>query len=351
VNWSAIPYAASGANAAITSASALTAVTALASINGGQIAGFRNRIINGDMRINQRFGTSNATLVAAAAPAYIVDRFYAACTGANLTIGRTAGVSPQQYIMQATGAASVTGIRIGQLIESTNIYDLAGQTATFSAEISNSLLTTVTWTAYYANAVDDFSAKTQIATGTFTVSGAPTVYSTQIALPANTVNGIAIELSVGAQTSGAFKVGRWQLEAGSVATTFERLPINVVLPLVQRYYEKSFALETAPVQNAGANTGEAQYTAHAAGAVAQRAPTISFAVTKRIAPTTLTLYNPVAANSQIRDAIANADCSASGFQAINSTKGIVATCTGNASTAAGNRLIFHWTADAELVPS
>lgn len=212
-----------------------TAITA-SSINGGQLAGLRNRIINGDMRIDQRNGGSSQTITAASSAAYTVDRFYATCTGANVTGQRVAGSGADQYVYRFTGAASVTGIAFGQRIEATNIYDLVSTTATLSVELSNSLLTTVTWTAYYPTAGDNWSARTQIATGTFTITSTPTVYSAQIALGANITAGLEIELSVGAQTSGTWTIGQFQLENGSTATPFERRPLGIELPLSQRYY-------------------------------------------------------------------------------------------------------------------
>ena len=69
-------------------------------------------------------------------------------------------------------------------------YDLANTTATLSVNLSNSVLTTVTWTAYYANTADTFGTlasptRTQIATGTFTVStsGTQTVIGSVTATP------------------------------------------------------------------------------------------------------------------------------------------------------------------------
>ena len=44
-----------------------------------------NRIINGAMNIDQRNAGASQTITAAAALAYTVDRWYAYCTGANVT--------------------------------------------------------------------------------------------------------------------------------------------------------------------------------------------------------------------------------------------------------------------------
>jgi len=215
--------------------------TGTAAITSG-LTGFRNRIINGDMRIDQRNGGASQTFTAAAALAYSVDRFYGYCTGANATGARVTGTAPNEFVYRFTGAASVTAIGFGTRLESTNTIDLAGSTATLSVQLANSLLTSVTWTAYYANSTDAFGTlasptRTQIATGTFTVTSTLTSYSAQISVPSAATSGIEIVFTVGAQTSGTWTIDNVQLEAGSTATEFERRPIATELELCQRYYE------------------------------------------------------------------------------------------------------------------
>jgi len=215
--------------------------TGTAAITSG-LTGFRNRIINGDMRIDQRNGGASQTFTAAAALAYSVDRFYGYCTGANATGARVTGTAPNEFVYRFTGAASVTAIGFGTRLESTNTIDLAGSTATLSVQLANSLLTSVTWTAYNANSTDAFGTlasptRTQIATGTFTVTSTLTSYSAQISVPSAATSGIEIVFTVGAQTSGTWTIDNVQLEAGSTATEFERRPIATELELCQRYYE------------------------------------------------------------------------------------------------------------------
>ena len=224
--------------------------TGTAAITSG-LTGFRNRIINGDMRIDQRNAGASQTFTAAAALAYSVDRFYGYCTGANVTGQRVAGTSPNEFVYRFTGAASVTAIGFGTRLEATNTTDLAGSTATLSVQLANSLLTSVTWTAYYASTKDQFGTlasptRTQIATGTFTVTSTLTTYNTQISIPSAATTGIEIVFTVGAQTSGTWTIDNVQLEAGSTATEFERRPIGTELALCQRYYSKSYEDGTAP---------------------------------------------------------------------------------------------------------
>jgi hypothetical protein len=213
--------------------------------------GFKNRFINAQMQIAHRAtsGTSGAA-VPTTTPTYpSVDRWYAYATGATVTVARVAGSNANQYNLQATGAASVTAVGIGQRIEQLNCYDMADSTATLSVNISNSLLTTVTWTASYATSADTWSTKTQIATGTFTVTSTLTNYSAQISIPAAATTGIEILFTVGAQTSGTWVIGNVQLEKGGVATSFDYRAFNSELFLCQRYCQYAGGAATGSFDN------------------------------------------------------------------------------------------------------
>ena len=232
-----------------------TAAT-LASINGGPISGARNRLINGSMAIDQRNAGASQTFTAAAALAYSIDRWYGYSTGANVTGQRVQGATVGQFRYQFTGAGSVTAIGFGQRIEQLNSADLAGTTATLSVDLANSVLTTVTWTAFYANTADTFGTlasptRTQIATGTFTVNSTVTRYNTQISIPAAATTGIEIVFTVGAQTSGTWTIGDVQLEPGSVATPFERRSIGQELALCQRYYQHTIFVRIGGLSSSG----------------------------------------------------------------------------------------------------
>ena len=216
----------------------------------------RNILINGAMAIDQRNAGASQTITAGSALAYTIDRWYAYCTGANATGQRVAGTAPNQYNYRFTGASSVSKIGFAQRIEATNCQHLAGKTATLSADLANSLLTTITWVASYATTADAFGTiasptKTQIATGTFTVNSTLTRYATSIAIPAGATTGIEIEFSVGSQTSGTWTIGRVQLEDTPEQTAFENRTIQQELQLCEWYFKKTFALNVAPANNAG----------------------------------------------------------------------------------------------------
>ena len=230
--------------------SGTTGITLANQFDSASSFGFKNRIINGQMQIAQRATSATITAGSTIAAGYsTVDRFYVYCTGANVTAAQVAGSGATKNRLQITGAASVTAIGVGQRIEALNSYDLAGSTATLSVDISNNLLTSVTWTAYYANTTDTFGTlasptRTQIATGTFTVTSTLTNYNAQISIPAAATTGIEVVFTVGAQTSSIWVIGNVQLEKGSTATSFDYRPYGTELALCQRYYQ--FDTTTTP---------------------------------------------------------------------------------------------------------
>ena len=268
-------------------------IIASAGMPYGTSSFLRNKIINGNMAVDQRNAAASQTITAAAALAYTVDRWYGYCTGANVTGQQVAGATANQYRYQFTGAASVTAIGFGQRIEALNCADLAGTTATLSVVLSNSLLTTVTWTAYYANTTNTFGSLasptvTSISTGTFTVTSTAATYSANITIPAAATTGIQILFTVGAQISGTWVIGNVQLEPGSVATPFERPLYSKQVADCQRYYCKTFSLGTAPGNNI-TSTG-ALKGASRNGSTTEPSANWKFPVSMRTEPT-VTLYN------------------------------------------------------------
>jgi len=235
----------------------------------------RNRIINGDMHISQR--ATSATVTAGTAVPTVstgypcLDRWYVYSTGANVTAaqvsGSSVGASNIRNVMQITGAASVTEIGVGQRIENVNIMDLSGSTCTLSAYLADSLLTIVTWTAYSATTLNTFGTigtptKTQISTGTFTVTSTFQRYSASFNIPSGTNTGIEIVFTVGAQTSGTLTIGNVQVEGGSFASSYETRSFSHDLILCQRYFEilnNFYYLRTSNVASFGGNIVIMQY--------------------------------------------------------------------------------------------
>lgn len=118
---------------------------------------------------------------------------------------------------------------------------------------------------------------------------------------------------------------------------------------VLRFYQKTFPIDTAPVQNGGLG-GALQQIAGKAGAVALAAQgQWQYETRLRAAATTLTTYNPQAANAQARrvSGAASADQTATAT-ANSSERAVEWTATGDAVGVVGDRVILHMSADAEL---
>lgn len=282
---------------------------------------FRNRLTNGGFRIDQRNAGAAQTYTAGAALLYGIDRWYGYCSGANVTGQQIAVNGRRRY--QFTGAASVTAVGLGQRIEAANCADMAGQNAVLQVKLSSSSLTAVTWTAYYANTADTFGTlasptRTQIATGTFTITATEATYSAPIAVPAAATTGIEIVFSAGALLAAqTLTIGDAQLELGVVPTSPEVRPIATELSLCQRYFE----------------AGDF-YTVTASTATSSAYPAIVFKVVKRTNPS-------VAISSLVYSQTSNATLYSNSAHRFT----IIATVTssGVATSVAGN-----YTADAEL---
>jgi hypothetical protein len=318
--------------------------TGTAAITSG-LTGFRNRIINGDMRIDQRNAGASQSITAAS-PSYSVDRFIVRPIGATVTGQRVAGTGSTQYVYQLTGAASVTQLQFEQRIEASNSYDLAGGNATLSVNLSNSLLTTVNWILYYATATDNFASNTLISSGSWTVSSSIARYNATISIPAAATTGLYLIIYVGAQTSGTFKIGDVQLEAGSTATDFERRPIGTELMLCQRYYQK----RVGDSYSTGVS-GQAYGTATVYGSVSfiqemRSSPNVSLTATGSAA-NTISFMNNLLAHPATMGTITANTISVNGFQMLGNgyTSGFTA---GNASLLYRNGLGEIWNASAEL---
>jgi hypothetical protein len=303
----------------------------MTNVTGINYDGFKNRIINGAMVIDQRNAGASQTFTAAAALAYSVDRWYGYCTGANVTGQQVAGsTSPTntQFRYRFTGAASVTAVGFGQRIEQKNSYDLAGSTATLSADLAiSATLTTVTWTASYATTTADTFGTlasptvTQIATGTFTVSATVTNFNAQITVPAAATTGIQIVFTVGALTAGlTWTIGNVQLEKGSTATSFDYRPYGTEFNLCQRYLPAFSG--TGFIPSAGSST-----------TTTVCAPIVYFPIPARVAPTGIS----VSASSDwaINDNNAAPVGSSIVFEQASTTASRINFTTGTASLTAG----------------
>lgn len=113
----------------------------------------------------------------------------------------------------------------------------------------------------------------------------------------------------------------------------------------QRYYCKSFAIDTIPAQNAGL-TGAIRGAAGQAGAISFAHLSIRFPVAMRAAPT-IVYFNPSVANAFLRATAQATDATATSATQVTADQTEV-TATGLAAWVKGDGLAIHFTADAEL---
>lgn len=343
----------------------------MASANGGQLAGLRNRIINGNMGIFQR-GTAAVTTNGTYGPA---DRWYSGNTGTTFSTSQGSFVSGDtlydtggaQYFTQVV-VTSVAGVGnyclLAQKIEDVRI--LAGQTVTISfwakaasgtpsigLSIEQSFgsggspdvtgtgqaqALTTTWTQY---------------TKTFTLSsisgktvGAANTHFTNVVFWLDAGSNFATRSGSIGQASKTVSIAQVQLEVGPVATPFEQRPYGMELALCQRYFFKTFQQGTAPATNAG-SVGALQFVQTLGASLDQAVGTFRFPVTMRTTPTTVVIYNTGAANNFFWNANASSSWTVSAAETVGES-GISLIGTSAAGSAAGARVQCHITATAEL---
>ena len=286
-----------------------------AQINGmtptaDSLQGFRNRIINGDMRIDQRNAGASVSF---SDFAYFLDRWnLAKNTGLAGTVQQStvapAGFKNSLFLTNnATGAspAASAANRLQTRIEGNNVDDLGFGTANAQAvTLSFWVRSSVTGT-YSVGITNGAFDRSYVAT--YVVNAANTWEQKTITVPGDTSgtwltnngNGLSVSFDLGSgsdlngtpnawqsgnriRTSGSvtwiatgsatFYITGVQLEAGSVATPFERRPYGTELALCMRYYE---------VVSVGVNTVLGMYSLSANFYIHG----MKFSVTKRAAPT------------------------------------------------------------------
>jgi hypothetical protein len=245
------------------------------SINGGPISGARNRIINGDMRIDQRNAGANVTTTGS----YPVDRFYIQNSGSSTFTSSRDTTAPAGFVNSlrytvGTGAAVAAGdqVFIRQIIEGVNGADLDWGTAN-AKSITISFWVRSSLTGSFGLAVQNYTfARSYVAS--YTISSANTWEYKTVTISGDTTgtwstdaaNGwLQLIWDLGTGTTASSTAGSWasgnyrgltggtkvattsgatfyitgvQLEAGSVATPFERRSYGQELALCQRYYWK-----------------------------------------------------------------------------------------------------------------
>jgi len=216
-----------------------TGVTVNGALASG-FTGFKNRIINGGMVIDQRNNGASVT-VNTSLLIYAVDRVYSFALGAAMSAQRvSSGRTDFPFALRLTGASGNTYAECGQRIESFNSADLVGTSVTVSFLAARSSGTSLTVRIYYANASDNFNSVTSIASQALTITSTLAQYTVTFnTLPSQVANGIQISFEFGALGSGVTATTTGvQLERGSNATSFEFRDYGRELAMCYRYYRR-----------------------------------------------------------------------------------------------------------------
>jgi len=275
--------------------------------------GMRNRIINGNMAINQRGTTSGIT------SGYFVDRWtLSGCsTSATLTSSLPTGFNSGISISATSG----NPIAI-QKIEAANCSDLSGRNVTLSFYAKNiSNATTLYASLAYAGSADSFGSTTTISEqnlGTLTTGWVRYTY-TWTNLPSGALNGLALNLLCAGTGTFSMGITGVQLEVGNAPTPFEYRQYTTELALCQRYYEVS---DLTWICSTYAASGSASFLA------------VPYKVTKR---TSATMTPTLTASGGFGGSLLNNNAG---------TSGNVVYMVGNTTGSAYYQ--FTWTASAEL---
>lgn len=214
---------------------ALTTVNPALLDTQAQYTGFKNRIINGAMVIDQRNAGASFTV---GNLGYGIDRWLTQAVTVSGTGQQVTGSTGNNKALRITGASGNTAIQVSQRIESVNVYDCANQTITVSFTLSGSASGSVSVRFLYPTATDNYTSTTEPVAGTtvnFTTTA--TQYSVTRTLDSNANKGVWVLLDFGAVGAGVTRTLEFfQLEKGSTATSFDYRPYGTELALCQRYY-------------------------------------------------------------------------------------------------------------------
>ena len=279
-----------------------------------QYYGFKSRIINGAMVIDQRNAGASVTVTGGSAY-YSCDRWQQWITQNSQYSIQRSTTAPAGFInsllatsLSAYSVVAADSFALNQNIEGLNIADLAWGTAN-AATVTLSFWVRSSLTGTFGGAISN-SAVNRSYPFTYTISAANTFEYKTITIAGDTSgtwltdNGIGIRLwfSIGAGSTYLGTAGAWagadyrgatgqtsvvgtngatfyitgvQLEKGSTATSFDYRPYGTELALCQRYYFKY--------------DGSLGITAIASGSVYSATTTVrtymQFPVTMRAAPT------------------------------------------------------------------
>jgi len=365
-----------------------TAIDSIGNTQGSPF-GFKNRIINGAMVIDQR--NAGASVTPTTDGTFSVDRWRCGLSvTSKFSVQQNAGsVTPPAGFTNYLGVTSLSGytvglsenFRISQSIEGFNTADLGwgtvnAQTVTLSFWVRSSL-----GPGTFGGAIKN-SAETRVYPFNYSISASNTWEYKTITIPGDTTgtwvgatngNGLGVHFSLGTGATVSGTAGAWQggnlfsatsavsvvgtntatwyitgvqLEKAPQATAFDYRDYGRELIMCQRYYEKSYDLDAVP----GTNSLPGLTYASVGSNLVPNAygfMTMVFRVTKRAIPT-MKIYNPGGTVNKVGNGD-QADFGATvQTQAVGMRSAIVQNISGGSLNPSAGMTCAHFTADSEL---
>lgn len=360
-----------------------------------------NYLINGGMDFIQRWSPtlSTNTQTTSGNRYLMADQWAIVSQTASVQVGRI-----DAYTTPITGSVTrfygqykqITGagkLMVCQFLEQRDTSNLRGKTVRFQMKIATGAwgsgsalrmgviqnnvsatgdtIATTFISAFGSNSVDPtlgtnlaFVAPLTTGLDGATLAGAAGVNALQIAnpgasavftrvsglftVPSNCVNiGVAIWTDSQMSVNDVLNLAEAQLIIGQEINDWNPMSFEIEMERAQRFYAKTFLIDTAPAQNAGAGTGEWSFVGTVAGANANVSGRFLFPVRQRLAAPAVTFFNPAAANAFVRDVTHSADATVT--TAVNNTDtGVSLTCTPTSAGTVGGDLRVHLTSESGL---
>ena len=247
--------------------------------------GFKNRIINGAMVIDQRNAGASVTITNTSASTYLLDRWKADVSQASKMSVQQSSTAPTGFT-NSLAVTSLSAYTVGasevfaitQIVEGFNTSDFAWGTAS-AATVTLSFWVRSSLTGTFGIVLEN-SANNRSYPATYTISAANTWEQKTVTIAGetsgtwvtNSGKGVQVKFGLGVGSTLSGTAGAWasadywgttgatsvvgtngatfyitgvQLEKGSTATSFDYRPYGTELQLCQRYFETSYPQGTA----------------------------------------------------------------------------------------------------------
>jgi len=232
----------------------------IGSVNDGPLSGLRNRIINGNFDIWQR-GTSTSM---SASSVYTIDRWVTGGTGTTsrqtFTLGQTEVPGNPKYYAQYNISSNSQNYEFTQKIEGVETFAGEQVTLSFYARRTSGTINIGARLVQYFGTGGSPSGTvvTSVSGGnlSLTTSWQKFVFTASVpsisgkTIGSNNDDSLWVSFQINDTNTGTIQFAQVQLEAGTVATPFERRSFGQELALCQRYCYRF----------GGDGTGYTQYT-------------------------------------------------------------------------------------------